>query len=271
MTNDLPITPRSKPFKMSNFFELPVQYQLEWWQWAMAFFAAFVVGISKSGIKGISVITVTLLAILFGGKASTGIILLMFCVGDIFAVIYYNRYTQWKFLYKLLPWMFIGVIIGNYVGKDLPEQTFKRGMAIIILGVVLMMFWWDRNKDRIKVPDNWWFAGIMGLIAGFTTMIGNLAGPFANIFFLAMRLPKNEFIGTAAWLFLLLNLFKLPFHIFSWKTITLDTFLLDLRLLPFVFLGLVAGVAMVKVIKEQQYRQMILILTAIGAFLIFLR
>ena len=256
---------------MSNLLELPSQFQLEWWQWSMAFLGAFFVGISKSGIKGIGVITVTLLAIVFGGKASTGIILLLFCIGDIFAVIYYNRYTQWKYLYQLLPWMFFGVIIGNYVGKDLPEEVFKRGMAIIILLVVIMMLWWDQNKDRIKVPNNWWFAGIMGLIAGFTTMVGNLAGPFANIFFLAMRLPKNQFIGTAAWLFLVLNIFKLPFHIFSWKTITWDTLLLDLRLLPFVVLGIAAGIAMVKVIKEQQYRKMILILTALGALLIFLK
>lgn len=256
---------------MLNILELPAQYQLEWWQWAIAFLGAFFVGLAKSGIKGISIVTVTLLAIVFGGKASTGIIVLLFCIGDIFAVLYYNRYTQWKYLYKLLPWMFLGVIIGNYVGKELPEEVFKRGMAIIILLVIIMMLWWDQNKDRIKVPDNWWFAGLMGLIAGFTTMIGNLAGPFANIFFLAMRLPKNQFIGTAAWLFFILNLFKLPFHIYSWKTINKDTLLLDLRLLPFVLLGIAAGITMVKVIKEQQYRKMILILTALGALLIFVK
>jgi len=84
-----------------------------------------------------------------------------------------------------------------------------------------------------------------------------------------MRLPKNQFIGTAAWLFLILNLFKLPFHIFSWETITIDTLPLILRVLPFVLLGLFA--TMVKVIKEHQYRKMILILTAIGALMIFLK
>ena len=167
--------------------------------------------------------------------------------------------------------MFLGVIIGNYVGKELPEELFKRGMAVIILLIIVVMFWWDQNRDRITIPNNWWFAGIMGLIAGFTTMVGNLAGPFANIFFLAMRLPKNQFIGTAAWLFLIINLFKLPFHIFSWETITIDTFPLILRLLPFVVLGIFAGITMVKVIKEHSYRKMILILTAMGALLIFLK
>src|SRR5690606_41458311 len=42
-------------------------------------------------------------------------------------------------------------------------------------------------------------------LAGLCTMIGNLAGSLTNIFFLAMRLPKNEFVGTAAWLYFITN------------------------------------------------------------------
>ena len=256
---------------MSNLLDLPIQFQLEWWEWLLAFFATILVGISKSGIKGISLVPITILALLFGSKASTGIILLLFSVGDIFAVLYYTRHTQWKFLIQLLPWMFAGVLLGTYVGKDIPEALFKNGMGVIILIIVVLLFWWDRNRDRIEIPNNWWFAGLMGSIAGFTTMVGNLAGPFANIYFLAMRLPKNQFIGTAAWLFLIVNLFKLPFHIFVWKTINVDTFLLDLRLLPFLVAGIYLGIALVKVIKEHQYRQMILILTALGALIIFFK
>ena len=256
---------------MFNFLVLPDQFQLTWWEWAIALVAVCLIGISKSGIKGIGIIIVTLMALVFGGKASTGIILPLLSVGDIFAVIYYNRYTQWKQLYRLLPWMMVGVLLGVWVGKDIPETLFKQGMAGIILLTVLMMFWWDQKKDSLEIPDNWWFAGIMGLCAGFTTMVGNLAGAFANIFFLAMRLPKNEFIGTAAWLFLIINLFKLPFHFFVWKTVSLETLALDLRLTPLVAVGIFLGIQLVKIIKEQQYRKMILILTAFGALMIFFR
>ena len=111
----------------------------------------------------------------------------------------------------------------------------------------------------------------MGIMAGITTMIGNLAGAFSNIFFLAMRLPKNEFIGTAAWLFFIINLFKVPFHIWSWGTITPETLLVDLKLIPGILIGLFVGVRLVKIIKEDFYRKMILVLTAIGAILILLR
>lgn len=245
-------------------------FELGWVDWVLAFLAAFALGLTKSGVKGIGVIVVTLLAIVFGGKASTGILMPMLVMGDIFAVIYYNRHAQWKYLFRLLPWMMLGVLLGVWVGKDLPETLFKQGMAVIILSTVVLMFWWERRPIQ-KIPDNWWFAGIMGLSAGFTTMIGNLAGAFANLFFLAMRLPKNNFIGTIAWLFLIINLFKIPFHVFVWKTITPETIALNLRLIPGIALGLVAGIYLIKKIKEKQFRNLILILTALGAIIILFR
>lgn len=238
--------------------------------WIIALSAAFIIGVSKSGIKGIAIVSVTFMALAFETKASTGLVVPIFIVGDIFAVIYYNRHTQWKYIVRFLPWMIVGVVIGNFIGKDLDEATFKIGMAIVILGSVIMMYWWDRRKSKV-VPTHWAFAGSMGLLAGITTMIGNLAGSFANIFFLAMRLPKNEFIGTAAWLFFIINIFKLPFHIWSWGTITTETLLFDLKLVPTIFLGLFVGVRLVKIIKDDFYRKMILVLTALGAVIILFR
>lgn len=238
--------------------------------WILAFLAAIVIGISKAGIKGIAIITVTLMALAFGAKESTGLMVPLLVVGDIFAVIYYNRHTQWKYIVRFLPWMIFGVLIGVLIGKDLDEKTFKYGMAFIIIGSVIMMYWWDRKKNK-TVPTHWAFAGSIGIMAGITTMIGNLAGAFANIFFLAMRLPKNEFIGTAAWLFFIINVFKLPFHIFVWKTITPETLLIDIKLSLGILLGVFIGVRLVKIIKDDFYRKMILILTAAGALLILFR
>ncbi|MGB5820195.1 MAG: sulfite exporter TauE/SafE family protein [Saonia sp.] len=238
--------------------------------WFLAFTASFVLGISKSGIKGIAIIIVTLMALAFGAKESTGLIVPLLVLGDIFAVAYYNRHTQWKYIIRFLPWMMFGVVVGALIGKDLPERIFKIGMAGIILTSVILMYWWDRRQSK-TVPTHWTFAGFMGIMAGITTMIGNLAGAFSNIFFLAMRLPKNEFIGTAAWLFLFINLFKLPFHIFVWKTISVETLMINLKLLPGILIGLFIGFRLVKIIREGFYRKMILMLTAIGALLILLQ
>ncbi|NVJ63205.1 MAG: sulfite exporter TauE/SafE family protein [Flavobacteriaceae bacterium] len=238
-------------------------------QFVAAFLGAYILGVSKAGVKGIAVLIVTLMAFAFGAKSSTGALMPLLITGDIFAIFYYHRHTKWVYLRRFLPWMMLGVLIGVFVGKDLPERIFQITMAIIILLTVLMLWWWGK-KDR-KVPTHWSFAGFTGTMAGVTTMIGNLAGAFSNIFFLAMRLPKNEFIGTAAWLFFFINLFKLPFHVFVWKTVTVETFEVYLYLLPAVIAGLLSGIFLVKKFTDDFFRKMILILTAIGAVLLFFK
>jgi len=238
--------------------------------WLLAFLGAFVIGLSKAGIKGIAIVNDTLMALAFGAKESTGLIIPLLVLGDAFAVIYYNRHTQWKYIVQFLPWILIGVLIGVFIGKDLPETTFKWVMSGIILFSIIFMFWWDQRTTQ-KVPNHWGFASFIGILAGVTTMIGNLAGAFSNIFFLAMRLPKNQFIGTAAWLFLIVNLFKLPLHFFVWKTISVETLIINLKLIPAMIVGLLAGIFLVRLIKESFYRKMILVLTAIGAVLILFR
>ena len=225
-------------------------------------------GISKSGIKGLAVLIVMGLALVYGAKESTGILMPLLICGDILAVIYYKRHVKWAYLIKLLPWMVAGVLVGVVLGKDLQEDLFKSGMAVIILISVAMMYYWERKKDR-KVPTHWSFAALMGMMAGFTTMVGNLAGAFSNIYFLAIKLPKNEFIGTAAWLFFIINLFKVPFHIWSWGTINLVSFQISLSLIPAVIMGFMLGVSIVKKIKNDKYRQLILLLTGLGGLAIF--
>lgn len=210
------------------------------------------------------------MALAFGSRASTGLFIPLLLVGDVFAVVYYNRHTQWKYILKFIPWMIAGILIGVYVGKDLPEQEFKWGMVIVIFLSLGLLLWWDRRKSE-SVPSHWVFSGSMGILAGICTMIGNLAGAFTNIFFLAMRLPKNEFVGTAAWLFLITNLFKLPFHIWVWETISAESLAINLRLLPAIFAGLLLGVLMVKKINEKNYKRFILVVTAIGAVAILFR
>lgn len=244
-------------------------YDLSWTSWGLALSAAFVVGLSKSGIKGIAILVVILLALIFGGKSSTGILLPMLIAGDVFAVIYYHRHAQWFYLKKLLPWMIAGVLAGVWFGNEIPEAAFKKTMAVIVLITVAVMFWWDFRKEK-NIPQHWSFAGGMGFSAGFTTMVGNLAGAFSNLYFLAMRLPKVHFIGTAAWLFFIINLFKFPFHVWVWGTITYESLYLNLTLLPAIALGLFAGIKIVKRIPEKLFRQIILGLTAIGAIIMLI-
>ncbi|WP_345006265.1 sulfite exporter TauE/SafE family protein [Snuella lapsa] len=252
------------------FLDILHTFNLSTFQWAAICLAAFILGASKSGIKGIGIIIILVLAFVFGEKASTGILLPMLVVADILAVVYYNRHARWHYIFKLLPWMVIGVLVGVWIGNDISELLFKRIMAVIIVLSVGIMFY-NENKKSTNVPKSKLFSGTMGFLAGFATMIGNLAGPIANIYFLAVRFPKNEFIGTVAWLFFIVNVFKLPFHIFIWKTVNVETLVLNSVLIPSVVIGFFVGVSIVKLISNVNYRRFILIVTAIGGLIMLFR
>jgi uncharacterized protein len=238
--------------------------------WLLIGLAAFIIGLAKAGLKGVEMLNITIMAIVFGGKASTGIVLPLLCVADIGAVLYYNRHAQWNHFWKLIPWMAAGILIGVYVGKDLNEAIFKKIMAAIIIVTVIIMVVMELRKTD-SVPSNPAFVAGTGIVAGFTTMLGNLAGAFANLYFLALRMPKNGFIGTTAWLFLVINLFKLPFQVLYWKNITQHSLLTDLVLVPALLLGFWTGIYIVAAIKDEGYRRIVIGLTLLGALVILVK
>jgi uncharacterized protein len=238
--------------------------------WLLVALGAFIIGLSKAGMKGVDMMNVTIMAIVFGGKASTGVVLPLLCFADIMAVKYYHRHAQWSHFWKLLPWMVAGILIGVYIGKDLNETVFRKVMAAIIVITVAIMLLLELRKS-ITVPHNKLFVAVMGLTSGFTTMLGNLAGAFSNIYFLATRMVKNDFIGTAAWIFLVINLFKLPFQVVYWKNITSASLRIDLFLLPALLVGFFTGIKLVAKIKDNSYRKVVIALTFIGAVFIFFK
>ena len=249
---------------------MPLASAFSIFDWSLILLGAFIIGLSKAGLRGIDMMNVTIMAIVFGSKASTGIVLPLLCVADVIAVFYYHRHAQWNHFWKLIPWMVIGILVGVYVGKDLNEAIFRKLMAIIIIVTVVIMIALEMRKKPL-IPSNKLFVANMGLAAGFTTMLGNLAGAFSNIYFLAMRMPKNDFIGTAAWIFLVINLFKVPFQVFFWKNITLDSLHTDLLLLPAMLIGFWIGLKIVSKIKDDSYRKVVIVLTFLGAIVIFFK
>lgn len=239
-------------------------------EWLLIMLAAFIIGMSKAGLKGIDMLSVTLMAFVFGSKSSTGVVLPLLCVADIAAVIYYHRHVQWKHFWKLAPWMVAGILMGVWLGKDMDEGLFRKIMAVIILVTIVIVVLMERRKSK-QVPQHPLFAAATGVSAGFTTMLGNLAGAFANLYFLAMRMPKNDFIGTAAWLFLCINLFKLPFQVLFWKNINLQSLKIDAVLIPMLAFGFWAGIKLVGRIKDEQYRKLVIVLTLAGAVVMLVR
>lgn len=231
--------------------------------------SGLLIGMAKTGLSGFGMMVVPILANAFGGRPSVGLLLPILIFADVFAVTWYNRHAEWKHIFRLLPWALAGILVATLVGKSISDQNFNRLLAGLVIGGIAILIWRDVRSDKLKIPKSRWFASGMGLLGGFSTMIGNAAGPVMALYLLSMRLPKNVYIGTGAWFFFIVNLSKVPLHIWSWKTITLDSFLLDVLLIPAIAAGAFLGIWLVRLLPEKIFRIIVIVTTLLSALLLF--
>ena len=248
---------------MLDFFSV-----LSPWQWALAALGAYLVGISKTGIAGLGVFSVALFASALPARESTGIVLIILIAADIVAVITYRRQASWPHLLRLFPWAAVGIFIGFLVMGRIDAQTTQRLIGAILVTIVVVHFW---RRARTKALANLeaeakphpQLAAVTGVSAGFTTMVANAAGPIMVIYLLAMRLPKYIFMGTAAWYFFILNLFKVPFS-YSLGLINANSLPISLALAPVAVAGALTGRVLIRHINQQVFELLALVLTFVA-------
>lgn len=236
-------------------------------EWLIAGSCAVLVGFSKTGVPGAGILVVPMLAQIMPARESTGFLLPMLCAADVMAVIYWHRRVQWGKLTRLMPWTLGGLAIG-YVGLSwISNELLMPVIGVIVLLLLALTTWrnWGKGSQK-QIPSYWWFAGVMGLLAGTTTMLANAAGPIMTIYLLSMRLKKEEFIGTGAVFFWVVNLLKLPLS-GSLGLISSQSLLTNLALVPLIVAGGIAGIKLVHRIPERPFKVVVTVLavaTAVG-------
>lgn len=235
------------------------------WHWLLAAFAAIGVGVAKSGFVGLSLLHVVVFAFLFGARDSTGIILPLLLVGDVAAVAAFRQHARWDYVRLMLPPTCLGIVVGVLVMGRLDDAAFRPVIGWIILSLVALQLARMRWPERLgDIPHSPWFAWALGLLTGLTTMLANAAGPVWALYALAVGLPKFEFVGTTAWLFLILNAFKVPFSA-ALGLIHVDGLLLNVALAPFVVAGLLGGRWLTPRISQRLFDALLLTFAAAAA------
>lgn len=239
-------------------------------QWAVIVLSALCVGMSKTGVQGIMLMIVPLLAMAFGAKESTGIILPMLCMADIIAVAYYKRIADWKIVARLLPTAILGFFLAIGVDSLVPGGQFRQLMGWTLMLALGVMMWNEIFGKENRWMKKGWYSAVFGLLGGFTTMIGNAAGPVMSVYLLSMRKEKMEYIGINAWFFLVVNLLKVPLQAFVWHNITWDSLALNLLMLPVIGIGALIGVRIVKMLPERAFRRFVQVVTVISVILMII-
>jgi uncharacterized membrane protein YfcA len=248
---------------------------LEPWQWIIGAGAALLVGISKTGVPGIGMLVVPMLAGAFGGRPSIGIMLPMLIMGDCFAVAWYRRHAQWDRLIGLLPWVVVGLGIGAGALWAFGEAKTQKDILSVVIGalvlVMLGLYLLQRVFGERLAPRS--AAGMIstGISAGFATTVSNAAGPIMSIYLAAQKLPKEQFMGTIAWYFFIINIAKLPIYFAltainpAKPIVTGHSLLFNLAVFPAIVLGVFLGRWVMRRMSQQAFDTAVLALAALGA------
>ncbi len=237
--------------------------------WVLAALGSLVVGLSKTGIPGLAIIFVPLFALALPARISTGAVLPLLILGDVVAVTWYRRHAVWKHLLKLLPWAVAGIILGFIAMGRINDSQLRPVIGAIVIIMLGVGLWRDIvSKGKAEVPSAWWFAAITGVLAGATTMLANAAGPVMMVYLLSMRLPKDEFLGTGAWFFAILNWVKVPFSV-GLGLITAQSLLFDAVLSGAVLVGAFLGILAARRLPQKAFTVAMQALTFVSAVLLF--
>lgn len=236
----------------------------------IAVVGAIAAGLSKGGFSGLGLVAVILFASIFGARDSTGIVLPLLIVGDIGAVSIFRQHARWGHIRRTLPVAAAGVVIGTLIMQRLDNASFRPLLGGVILMLTALQLVRMRWPDIYgAVPHSRPVAWSLGLLAGITTMVANAAGPFVALYYVAVGLPKMEVIGTLAWFFVIINIFKLPFS--AWLGVIHGSSLaLDAVLVPAVILGLLSGRWLIGRISQRTFDSVLLAFAALAALRLIL-
>ena len=239
-------------------------------QWAVLAVAAFFLGLSKTGLPGAGILAIPFIAAVIPAKASTGLVLPMLIVGDLFAVAWYRRHAVWSHLFRLLPYAVLGILIGWKIMSHISDAQLRPLIGGIILVLLAVHVWRSRpHAAEPPVPQTHWVPAGLGLGAGITTMLANAAGPIMTIYLQTMRLPKAAFIGTGAWYFLIVNVLKVPLSA-EMGLINSASLRVNLVLCPLIIIGALLGIRIANLLPEKLFGRFVLVLAALGALKLLL-
>lgn len=239
-------------------------------QWTLCVVAALCIGLSKAGFGGISMLAILIMAQILPARESTGAILPMLIIADIFAVKAYHQYSNARLVLRLLPAAVTGIVCGWILIPFIPVKHFGHligWLTLALLGIAVIQRL--RPNFLASTVASLHVAFPFGWLAGLTTMLANAAGPVMTIYLLACRLPKMEFVGTAAWFFFVVNVIKIPFSV-SLGFITTSSLLLDAILAPAIIGGVFLGRWLLGKINQATFEWLMIVFSLAGALRLIL-
>ena len=237
---------------------------LELWQWSLGVISAIAIGVAKTGMPGLSSFVAPLMVLTVGdARYAAAWTLPTLSTADVFAVLYWRRHADVRKLFSLIPSVAAGMI-GGSLALSLSGHVLRRLVGCVVVLMLILQIGQKWKKDGHIAGS----ASFYGIVAGFASTIANAAAPVMNMYLFSRKLPKEQFVATGAWFFLVINLAKVPIylwhHLFSRSSVTFN-----LLMSPAVIGGAFAGLWIVHRVPQRVFEALIIALTAISAVVLF--
>ena len=226
----------------------------------------FLTGFSKTAIGGIGMVNAALLATLLPAKESMGVMLILLITGDLFAIGVYKKHVEWKMLRGLIWPIIFGIFGGVYFLSRSTDISLKHTIGVIVLLLVILYpisQRLQRNNFSLNLRYPKALPLSLGLMTGFMSMVANSGGPPMSIYLLLRENTVMKFMGNNAWLFFLVNLFKLPFTL-ALGLLNFESLYYILPALPMVPLGAMLGRKVINKLNLELFQNITLVSAALA-------
>lgn len=232
--------------------------------------AVVLLGLSKGGFTGVSMLAMPLLALVISPIRAAAIILPILIVQDAVGVWVYRKAWDRRNMAILLPGAFGGALLGYLFAAWVSDAAiaFAVGVISVLFGLRRLVL--ERGGRSVDPTRPGVAAGLLwGAMSGFTSMIANAGAPPFQVYVIPQKLPKDLFIGTGILFFAALNWFKLPLFI-ALGQMSGDSLKTSLVLFPLAIASTWAGVVLVRKVSAERFFTLIyLLLIMVGAKLLW--
>jgi uncharacterized membrane protein YfcA len=229
----------------------------------------FLIGLSKTAFGGLGLVSAAILANFIPARESTGVLLILLITGDLFAIKLYFKHVEWKLIRSISGPVVVGILGGVLFLAFTGDAELRKTIGAIIVTLVLLFPVAQRlqsgdHAPLLRFPNA--IKNSLGTIAGFMSMVANSGGAPMSIYLLLNKNSKMTFLGNSAWIFFLINLFKVPF-ILALGILSLNSLDYLLPSMPAVVLGTLVGKKLISRVNMVWLQRV----TLLGALLAGLR
>jgi uncharacterized membrane protein YfcA len=216
------------------------------------FLAAFTQSLSGFGS---ALVAMAILPALLGLQVATPFVALFALTIDIILLIRFRQSIDIRAIWPVV----LAALIGTPMGVNFLSRI-DENIALTLLGLVISGYALYALLD-FKLPalthSIWaWLAGFFGGLLGGAY---NTSGPPVILYADCRRWPPDVFKGNLQGYFLISSVAVLISHYFS-GNLTAEIWLIFLGTLPFVFLGVILGLFLARILNPVLFRKVVLFL-----------